>query len=201
MVGEFDGFATRMTVPLSGLALLLTGDRDAAATLVHTALTKAYTDRVPNERRAVTGLVRAWLAGALPVGEPAELPHDLELLRRSIDALPEKQRVAVVLHHWSGLAVPEIAAVLRRPERAVAADLAAGETELHEPAPAEPDEPPPTVAERLAVLVAAAGPPLVDLADVVEGGEGATAAPAPHRGRGRRRADRRRDGRRPAHHR
>ncbi len=171
MVTEFDGFATRMTAPLSGLALLLTGDRDAAAALVHTALTKAYTDRVPNERRAVTGLVRAWLAGATPVGESAELPHDLELLRRSLDALPEKQRVAVALHHWSSLAVPEIAAVLRRPERAVAADLAAGEAELHLPAPTEPDEPPPTVAERLAALVAAAGPPLVDLADVVEAGK------------------------------
>jgi DNA-directed RNA polymerase specialized sigma24 family protein len=170
MVTEFDGFATRMTTPLSGLALLLTGDRDAAATLVHTALTRAYTDRVPNEQRAVTGLVRAWLAGAPPVGEPAELPHEQELLRRSLDALPEKQRVAVVLHHWSNLSVPEIAGMVRRPERAVAADLAAGEAELHAPAPTEPDEPPPTVEERLAALVAAAGPPLVDLADVGEAG-------------------------------
>ncbi len=166
-MAEFDAFATRMAAPLTGLALLLTGDRDAAATLVHTTLTKAYTDRTPDERRAIAGLVRTWLAGAPPVGEPAELSYDLELLRRSIDALPEKQRVAVALHHWSSLAVPEIAAMLRRPERAVAADL---EADLHVPAPAEPDEPPPTVPARLAALVAAAGPPLVDLADVADAG-------------------------------
>jgi hypothetical protein len=170
MVAEFDAFATRMAAPLSGLALLLTGDRDSAATLVHTTLTKAYTDRTPDERRVIAGLVRTWLAGAPPVGEPAELSYDLDLLRRSIDALPEKHRVTVVLHHWSGLAVPEIAGLLRRPERAVAADLEAGEAELHVPAPAEPDEPPPTVPARLAALVAAAGPPLVDLADVGEAG-------------------------------
>ncbi len=168
---EFDAFATRLAAPLSGLALLLTGDRDAAATLVHTALTKTYLDRVPDERRAIAALVRAWLAGPPPIGEPAELPHELELLRRSLDALPEAQRVAVALHHWSGLSTPEIAGLVRRPEREVAADLEAGEAELHMPAPTEPDEPPPTVPARLAALVAAAGPPLVDLADVVEAGK------------------------------
>ncbi len=167
-MAEFDAFATRLAAPLTGLALLLTGDREAAAALVHTALTKTYLDRVPDERRAIAALVRAWLAGPPPVGEPAELSYDLELLRRSLDALPAGQRVSVVLHHWSGLSVPEIAAMLRRPERTVAADL---EAELHVPAPTEPDEPPPTVEERLAALVAAAGPPLVDVAEVVEAGK------------------------------
>jgi len=162
-VAEFDAFATRMTAPLAGLAQLLTGDREAAATLVHTALTRAYTERRPNDRRVTAALVRTWLAGAPPVGEPAELHYDLELLRRSLDALPEKQRVAVALHHWSGLPVADIAAMLRRPERAVAADLAAGVAEL----PAAPES---TVDARLAALVAAAGPPLVDLTLVAEAG-------------------------------
>ncbi len=150
---------TRMAAPLTGLARLLTGDRETAAALVHTALVRAYSERVPDERRAIAALVRAWLAGAPPVAEPAELPHDLELLRRILDALPEKQRAAVVLHHWSGLPVTEIAALLRRPERAVTADLAAGVAELGQES---------TVDARLAALVAAAGPPLVDLTQVAE---------------------------------
>ncbi len=171
MAVGFDEFAARMTAPLSGLAQLLTGDREAAATLVYTALTRAFSARVPDERDAVTTLVRAWLAGAPPVGEPAEeLPHDAELLRRSLDALPEKHRVAVALHHWSGFSVPEIAAVLRRREQAVAADLAAGVAELHVATPADPDEPPSTVDARLAELVAATGPPLVDVSEVAETG-------------------------------
>jgi len=166
MAAEFDAFAARMTAPLSGLAQLLTGNREAAATLVYTALIRAYPERVPDERRAVTTLVRTWLAG-VPIGEPEEdLPHDLVLLRRVLDTLPDKQLVAVALHHWSGFSVPEIAAVTRRPERAVAADLAAGVAELQ--LPGEPDEP--TVATRLAALVAAAGPVQVDAAEVVEAG-------------------------------
>ena len=162
-VTAFDAFAARMTAPLSGLAQLLTGDREAAATLVYTALVRTSSERAPDERRAIAALVRAWLAGAPPVGEhEEELPYDLELLRRSLDALPEKQRVAVALHHWSGFSVPEIAAVTRRPERAVAADLAAGVAELHEPAT--------PVDARLAALVAATEPPHVDLAQVREAG-------------------------------
>ncbi len=163
-MAEFDAFATRMTAPLAGLAQLLTGDREAAATLVHTALTRSYMERRPDDRRATAALVRAWLAGAPPIGDPAELSYDLELLRRSLDALSAHQRVAVVLHHWSGLSVPDIAAMLRRPERTVAADLQAGVTELHLPAP------PPTVDARLTALVSAAGPPLVDLALVAQAG-------------------------------
>jgi len=166
MVRDFADFAARVTAPLTGLAQLLTGDREAAATLVYTALTRTFSARVPDERQAVTTLVRTWLAGAPPVEQPAEeLPHDAELLRRSLDALPEKQRVAVALHHWSGFSVPEIAAVLRRREQAVAADLAAGVAELHTPTPSS------TVDVRLAELVAAIGPPLVDLTQVVEAGQ------------------------------
>jgi hypothetical protein len=107
----------------------------------------------------VTGTRPPRLAGPPPVGEPAELPYNRELLRRSLDALSEAQRVVVVLHHWWGLSTSEIAAVLGRPERAVAADLAAGEAELHEP----------TLAARLATLVS--GPPLVDVTEVVEAGK------------------------------
>jgi hypothetical protein len=50
----------------------------------------------------------------------------------------------------------------------VAADLAAGEAELHEPTP---DEEPTSVDARLAALVAAAGPPVVNLAEVIEAGK------------------------------
>jgi RNA polymerase sigma-70 factor (ECF subfamily) len=51
------------------------------------------------------------LAGIRPV-PPDDLTDDLLDLRRAIDALPERMRLAVCLHHLAGLPVDEVAAAL-----------------------------------------------------------------------------------------
>ena len=51
------------------------------------------------------------LAGIRPIA-PEDLTDDLLDLRRGIDALPERMRLAVCLHHLAGLTVDEVAAVL-----------------------------------------------------------------------------------------
>lgn len=51
------------------------------------------------------------LATVVPVA-PDDLTDDLLDLRRAVDALPERMRLAVCLHHLAGLTVVEVAALL-----------------------------------------------------------------------------------------
>jgi RNA polymerase sigma-70 factor (ECF subfamily) len=51
------------------------------------------------------------LAGIRPVAAE-DLTDDLLDLRRGIDALPERMRLAVCLHHLAGLTIDEVAAAL-----------------------------------------------------------------------------------------
>jgi RNA polymerase sigma-70 factor (ECF subfamily) len=51
------------------------------------------------------------LATVVPVA-PDDLTDDLLDLRRAVDALPERMRLAVCLHHLAGLTVDEVAALL-----------------------------------------------------------------------------------------
>lgn len=55
----------------------------------------------------------------LPDTHPApETGHDLDV-QNALEALPEKQRLCVALHHLSGYSVPEIARMLTLPQATV----------------------------------------------------------------------------------
>jgi RNA polymerase sigma-70 factor (sigma-E family) len=132
---DFDAFVRAEQAALLRYALLLTGSRAHAEDLVQEVLTRMYsrweeTARRPGSisayvRRAITNehlsSRRRWstrstvLSADLsahdrPAAGPVWRPDDA--LWRSLQALPARQRAAVVLRYYEGLADDEIADVL-----------------------------------------------------------------------------------------
>jgi Sigma-70, region 4 len=76
----------------------------------------------PPAEADLAAVVHGWLADPRPdpVVEPDPLADpETEQLRRGLTALTPRQRAAVVLRHWSGLPVAEVAGLLDCPEETV----------------------------------------------------------------------------------
>ena len=78
---------------------------DPAGWVRRVAVNRLLNGRRNHRRRAEI------LATVVPVA-PDDLTDDLLDLRRAVDALPERMRLAVCLHHLAGLTVDEVAALL-----------------------------------------------------------------------------------------
>ena len=128
---EFTEYMTARQPSLLRTAYLLTGDRHTAEDLVQTALAKLYLswDKV-HQREALDGYVRRILVNEnnslwrrpwkkrehatddLPeVASHDTTGHDAELWAH-VQALPRKQRAAVVLRYYEQLSEAETAAIL-----------------------------------------------------------------------------------------
>jgi RNA polymerase sigma-70 factor (ECF subfamily) len=143
---------------LFGTAYLMTRDRDLAEDIVQEASVKIWT-HLPSLK--VQSSLKAWMVRVvvnevkqelrkrqLPVvrledapdaaGDPDEALADLlrederEGLREALDALPAEQRDAIVLRHFSGLTIPEIAAAMGRREGTIKSRLSRAIARLHE---------------------------------------------------------------------
>lgn len=66
---------------------------------------------------------RAEIVAAIRPVAPEDLTDSLLDLRRAIDALPEKMRLAVTLHHVAGVAIEDVAATLEVSEGTVKSNL------------------------------------------------------------------------------
>lgn len=137
--GEFADFVRGASASLHRTAYLLTGSRESAQDAVQTALTRVYLawdrhDQWDNPtayaRQVVvnvvlTGQRRKW-TGELPqaeltdrvFGATADRSGDVverDALRRALDALPVRQRTAVVLRHYLDLSEAQTAAEMGTP--------------------------------------------------------------------------------------
>ncbi len=136
---DFTTFVRATSTSLHRTAYLLTGSREAAQDAVQTALTKIYlawnrrdTWDSPEAyaRRSVVNVVlsarrRRWF-GEQPRGEQLESLMsattdatssiaERDALRRALQALPARQRTAVVLRHYVDLSEAETAAAMDCP--------------------------------------------------------------------------------------
>lgn len=127
----FTAFVAARSTALLRTAYLLTGDRGQAEDLVQTALAKTYLawDRISDieaveayvRRTMVTTNISWWrrrrsreVSVAEPPDQPAwgdeaDLAVERESVWRLLEALPPKQRTALVLRYWAGLSEAEIA--------------------------------------------------------------------------------------------
>ena len=136
---EFAAFVVEHSASLHRAAYLMTGDRDRAQDAVQTALTRIYLawsrrDSWENPgayaHQVVTRVVlsssrRRWW-GERPTGDvmervvaaprsDLESVEDRDLLRRALQALPVKQRSAVVLRFYLDLSEADAAQAMRCP--------------------------------------------------------------------------------------
>jgi RNA polymerase sigma-70 factor, ECF subfamily len=136
---SFEDFVRGASVSLHRTAYLLTGNREAAQDVVQTALTRVYLawDRhaqwenptayarqvvvntvLTNQRRRWTGEVARADLGDRELGAAADRSGevaDRDALRRALDALPLRQRTAVVLRHYLDLSEAQTAAEMGAP--------------------------------------------------------------------------------------
>jgi RNA polymerase sigma-70 factor, ECF subfamily len=136
---SFEDFVRGASVSLHRTAYLLTGSREAAQDVVQTALTRVYLawDRhaqwdnptayarqvvvntvLTNQRRRWTGEVARADLGDRELGAAADRSGevaDRDALRRALDALPLRQRTAVVLRHYLDLSEAQTAAEMGAP--------------------------------------------------------------------------------------
>jgi RNA polymerase sigma-70 factor (sigma-E family) len=130
---EFRRFVAARSAALLRLAFLLTADCGVAEDVLQTALVRAYLRwpaitgdperyvrrvlvtvaadewRRPHHRRE---LVSDPVPEVADPGEPFERAEVADRLRAALRGLPPRQRAAVVLRHWVGLEVAEVAALL-----------------------------------------------------------------------------------------
>ncbi len=135
----FEEFVRGASVSLHRTAYLLTGSREAAQDVVQTALTRVYLawDRhaqwesptayarqvvvntvLTNQRRRWTGEVAQADLGDRELGAAADRSGEIadrDALRRALDALPLRQRTAVVLRHYLDLSEAQTAAEMGAP--------------------------------------------------------------------------------------
>jgi RNA polymerase sigma-70 factor, ECF subfamily len=135
----FEEFVRGASASLHRTAYLLTGSREAAQDVVQTALTRVYLawDRheqwdnptayarqvvvntvLTNQRRRWTGEVARADLGDRELGATADRSGevaDRDALRRALDALPLRQRTAVVLRHYLDLSEAQTAAEMGAP--------------------------------------------------------------------------------------
>jgi RNA polymerase sigma-70 factor (ECF subfamily) len=91
--------------------------------MIATNLIRDHWRRAERERRAI----RSATAGAAdPVSYPAQ---DVDV-RNLIQALPPRLRDPFLLHYYGGFGIREVAALLRRPEGTITADLVAARARL-----------------------------------------------------------------------
>jgi RNA polymerase sigma-70 factor, ECF subfamily len=92
--------------------------------MIATNLTRDHWRKAERERRAI----RSVTAGAAvdPVAYPAQ---DVDV-RNLIASLPPRLREPFLLHHYGGFGVREVAALLRKPEGTIKADLFAARARL-----------------------------------------------------------------------
>ena len=159
----FEEFVRGASVSLHRTAYLLTGSREAAQDVVQTALTRVYLawDRhgqwdnptayarqvvvntvLTNQRRRWTGEVARAEIGDRELGASADRTGevaDRDALRRALDALPLRQRTAVVLRHYLDLSEAQTAAEMDAPLGTVKSLTARGldalRTQLQEATP------------------------------------------------------------------
>jgi RNA polymerase sigma-70 factor (ECF subfamily) len=118
-----------------------TGNREIA----HDAVAEAFTQGITRESELRDPLAWIWrvafrvAAGALKeqrrsVGEPREQHYEIPLqateVFEALRHLTRKQRAAVVLHHYAGYPVKEIASILGSTPAAVRVHLSAGRRRL-----------------------------------------------------------------------
>ena len=127
---------------LQRVALLMTGDREAAADLAHEALLKTYRawgrirndDPGPYVHRALVNLCRnhhrrrALELRKKPEPRPEVVPDDrdvAEVLRvaDALSALPPIRRAVIVLRYYEDMSEAEIARVLDRPVNTIKSDI------------------------------------------------------------------------------
>ncbi len=149
--GGFDAFYAATSAGTVRALYALTGDWAEAQDVVQEAYARAW-QRWPRisayespegwvrhvawrlavswARRARVGLGKARLYGAPPDVPPLDPDH--VALVRALQALPEAQRRAIVLHHVAGLPVAEVAAECGVPVGTVKARLSRGRAALAE---------------------------------------------------------------------
>jgi RNA polymerase sigma-70 factor (ECF subfamily) len=91
---------------------------------LYTVAANLINDRWKRQQRSRS--VLRWLASSTPVEVPGPDGSVRDLIRR----LPERQRIAVLLHYYGGLSLVEVAAHLGRPEGTVRRWLAEGRATL-----------------------------------------------------------------------
>jgi len=144
-----------------GVALRITGDRDAALDVTSSTFLKAYraldrydpnrpirywllriatNEAISHARRATRELRRhADMESAGVLAAHDQAPDDAtvareerERIRSAVAALPERYRVVIVLRYFNELSVAEIAAIIRRPGSTVAVQLLRGRALLRQ---------------------------------------------------------------------
>lgn len=100
------------------------GAVDDPRPFLYTVAANLVNDRWQQQRRS-RALVR-WLA----ISAPTEVPGPDGSVRDLIRRLPERQRLAVLLHYYGGLSLVEVAAQLGKPEGTVRRWLAEGRATL-----------------------------------------------------------------------
>ena len=146
---DFDRFYAATALRLVGQVLLLTGDRQEAEDVTQEAFERAWlrwpsvrdcaspeawvrtvTRRLAVSRwRRVRNASTAWRRAGTVLDTPALSADHLELVE-ALRALPEKQRVAVVLHHLVDLPVDQVAAETGASVSAVKQQLVRGRAAL-----------------------------------------------------------------------
>lgn len=91
---------------------------------LYTVASNLVNDRWQQQRR--TRSVLRWLAATSPVDVPGPDGSVRDLIRR----LPERQRLAVLMHYYGGLSLVEVAAHLGKPEGTVRRWLTEGRATL-----------------------------------------------------------------------
>ena len=133
-----------------GAVALATGDRDKAEDAVQDALVKTLTgDTEPDNLAgwvtvvAINFVRQSWRradaqgrayvrAAQWDELADAEAEHTVDqiVLAEAIDALPDRQRLAVVLHYYEGLPVAEVARTLKVSEGTIKTQLSRGRDAL-----------------------------------------------------------------------